>query len=144
MRSAGAIFTCESSLYYILLYGVCTIGNILPALQNEIVSSLVLSMLQQMAAEERAEEVRAAVTRSLGILMGVIHDPDKYTQGCQLLFSSLVDSSEQVAKAVRAVFLPAFAVWAQELGRLESNFVQSLLDRLDGLIRVSALLTHIL
>ena len=48
--------------------------------QNEIVSSLVLSMLQQMAAEERAEEVRAAVTHSLGLLMGVIQDADKYQQ----------------------------------------------------------------
>ncbi|ELT88848.1 hypothetical protein CAPTEDRAFT_190660 [Capitella teleta] len=109
-------------------------GALAPYLPNEIVSSLVLSMLQQMAAEERAEEVRAAVTRSLGILMGVIQDPDKYSQGCQLLFSALLDTSEQVVSAVQDVFLPAFAVWAQELGRFEANLVQSLIDRMEDLV----------
>jgi hypothetical protein len=41
---------------------------------------------------------------------------------------------------VQSVFLPAFAVWAQELGRLEANFVQSIMDRLNNLITVSALI----
>ena len=46
--------------------------------QNEIRSSLVLSMLQQMLSDDKTEEVREAVVRSLGLLMGFIDDPDKY------------------------------------------------------------------
>lgn len=51
-------------------------------LQKEIRSSLVLSMLQQMLAEDKADMVREAVVKSLGIIMGYIDDPDKYSQVC--------------------------------------------------------------
>lgn len=52
------------------------------SLQKEIRSSLVLSMLQQMLAEDKADMVREAVIKSLGIIMGYIDDPDKYSQVC--------------------------------------------------------------
>lgn len=48
--------------------------------QKEIRSSLVLSMLQQMLAEDKADMVREAVVKSLGVIMGYIDDPDKYSQ----------------------------------------------------------------
>ena len=48
--------------------------------QNEIRSSLVLSMLQQMLLDDKAEEVKEAVVRSLGLLMGFVDDPDKFPQ----------------------------------------------------------------
>lgn len=48
--------------------------------QKEIRSSLVLSMLQQMLAEDKADMVREAVVKSLGIIMGYIDDADKYSQ----------------------------------------------------------------
>lgn len=48
--------------------------------QKEIRSSLVLSMLQQMLMEDKADLVREAVIKSLGIIMGYIDDPDKYQQ----------------------------------------------------------------
>ena len=50
--------------------------------QKEIRSSLVLSMLQQMLMEDKADLVREAVIKSLGIIMGYIDDPDKYQQIC--------------------------------------------------------------
>lgn len=53
-------------------------------LQKEIRSSLVLSMLQQMLTEDKADMVREAVIKSLGIIMGYIDDPDKYSQVCVL------------------------------------------------------------
>lgn len=53
-------------------------------LQKEIRSSLVLSMLQQMLAEDKADMVREAVVKSLGIIMGYIDDADKYSQVCVL------------------------------------------------------------
>ena len=43
-------------------------------------SSLVLSMLQQMLCDDKDEEVRESVVRSLGLLTGFIDDEDKYTQ----------------------------------------------------------------
>lgn len=49
-------------------------------LQKEIRSSLVLSMLQQMLTEDKADLVREAVIKSLGIIMAYIDDPDKYLQ----------------------------------------------------------------
>lgn len=49
-------------------------------LQKEIRSSLVLSMLQQMLTEDKADMVREAVVKSLGIIMGYIDDSDKYAQ----------------------------------------------------------------
>lgn len=51
-------------------------------MQKEIRSSLVLSMLQQMLAEDKADMVREAVVKSLGVIMAYIDDPDKYTQVC--------------------------------------------------------------
>lgn len=59
------------------------------SLQKEIRSSLVLSMLQQMLAEDKADMVREAVVKSLGIIMGYIDDPDKYSQVCVLLEESV-------------------------------------------------------
>lgn len=41
-------------------------------------------MLQQMLAEDKADMVREAVIKSLGIIMGYIDDPDKYSQVRQL------------------------------------------------------------
>ena len=50
------------------------------SLQNEIRSSLVLSMLQQMLNEDKEDAVREAVVKSLGILFSFIGDRDKYSQ----------------------------------------------------------------
>uniref|UniRef100_A0A8C5PZ53 RAB11 binding and LisH domain, coiled-coil and HEAT repeat containing n=1 Tax=Leptobrachium leishanense TaxID=445787 RepID=A0A8C5PZ53_9ANUR len=55
-------------------------GDLAPYLPKEIRSSLVLSMLQQMLMEDKADMVREAVIKSLGIIMGYIDDPDKYQQ----------------------------------------------------------------
>lgn len=46
-------------------------------------------MLQQMLAEDKADMVREAVIKSLGIIMGYIDDPDKYSQVCVLRTESV-------------------------------------------------------
>lgn len=46
-------------------------------------------MLQQMLAEDKADMVREAVIKSLGIIMGYIDDPDKYSQVLPFLYTSL-------------------------------------------------------
>ncbi|XP_075907281.1 RAB11-binding protein RELCH homolog isoform X5 [Nelusetta ayraudi] len=109
-------------------------GALAPYLPKEIRSSLVLSMLQQMLAEDKADMVREAVIQSLGIIMGYIDDPDKYAQGFELMLLSLADPSERVVSAVHQVFIPAFAAWTTELGTLHTALIPSLLARIEKLL----------
>ena len=37
-------------------------------------------MLQQMLMDDKDDDVREAVIRSLGLIVGFIQNPDKYTQ----------------------------------------------------------------
>ena len=55
-------------------------GALAAHLPPDIRSSLVLSMLQQMLDDERVDDVRQAIVRSLGILYGFVSDQDKYIQ----------------------------------------------------------------
>ncbi|XP_056155146.1 RAB11-binding protein RELCH homolog isoform X2 [Lampris incognitus] len=109
-------------------------GALAPYLPKEIRSSLVLSMLQQMLAEDKADMVREAVVKSLGIIMGYIDDPDKYSQGFELMLLSLGDPSERVVSAIHQVFIPAFAAWTTELGTLQTALIPSLLARIEKLL----------
>ncbi|XP_034415598.1 RAB11-binding protein RELCH homolog isoform X2 [Cyclopterus lumpus] len=109
-------------------------GALAPYLPKEIRSSLVLSMLQQMLAEDKADMVREAVVKSLSIIMGYIDDPDKYSQGFELMLLSLGDPSERVVSAVHQVFIPAFAAWTTELGTLQTALIPSLLARIEKLL----------
>ncbi|XP_060920198.1 RAB11-binding protein RELCH homolog isoform X2 [Labrus mixtus] len=109
-------------------------GALAPYLPKEIRSSLVLSMLQQMLTEDKADMVREAVVKSLGIIMGYIDDPDKYSQGFELMLLSLGDPSERVVSAVQQVFIPAFAAWTTELGTLHTALIPSLLARIEKLL----------
>ncbi|XP_029935011.1 RAB11-binding protein RELCH homolog isoform X2 [Myripristis murdjan] len=109
-------------------------GALAPYLPKEIRSSLVLSMLQQMLAEDKADMVREAVVKSLGIIMGYIDDPDKYSQGFELMLLSLGDPSERVVSAIHQVFIPAFAAWTTELGTLHTALIPSLLARIEKLL----------
>ncbi|XP_069112711.1 RAB11-binding protein RELCH homolog isoform X2 [Argopecten irradians] len=113
-------------------------GALASYLPNEILSSLVLSMLQQMLSDDKDEEVREAVVRSLGLLFGFICDTDKFTQGFELLQTALKDNSERVITAAQQVFLPAFAVWAQELDKLEHNLINTILKDLEELCALAA------
>ncbi|XP_048363993.1 RAB11-binding protein RELCH isoform X2 [Sphaerodactylus townsendi] len=110
-------------------------GALAPYLPKEIRSSLVLSMLQQMLMEDKADLVREAVIKSLGIIMGYIDDPDKYQQGFELLLSALGDPSERVVSATHQVFLPAYAAWTTELGNLQSHLIPVLLSKIEKLLR---------
>ena len=49
-----------------------------PSLQPELRGSLVLSILSQMLTEDKAESVRQAVCRSLGVLVAFTDDDDKF------------------------------------------------------------------
>nr|XP_058133833.1 RAB11-binding protein RELCH isoform X3 [Dasypus novemcinctus] len=88
-----------------------------------------------MLMEDKADLVREAVIKSLGIIMGYIDDPDKYQQGFELLLSALGDPSERVVSATHQVFLPAYAAWTTELGNLQSHLIPTLLNKIEKLLR---------
>ncbi|KAK2504524.1 hypothetical protein MC885_000114 [Smutsia gigantea] len=88
-----------------------------------------------MLMEDKADLVREAVIKSLGIIMGYIDDPDKYQQGFELLQSALGDPSERVVSATHQVFLPAYAAWTAELGNLQSHLMPTLLNKIEKLLR---------
>ena len=50
------------------------------SLQIEIVSSLLLSMLKQMFADDRNDSVRATVIKSLALVMTIVESPTKYKE----------------------------------------------------------------
>ncbi|KAK2149703.1 hypothetical protein LSH36_441g01057 [Paralvinella palmiformis] len=110
-------------------------GTLAPYIPHELRGSLVLSMLTQMLQFDKAEEVREAVVHSLGQLVLFIADTNKYNEGVQLLFTGLQDLSTRVQNGVKQVFLPAFAMWALLLGKLESDFLQSIVDKLETLVK---------
>ena len=58
-------------------------------------------------------------------------------QVCQLMLGTLSDASEKVMLAAHQVFLPSFAMWALELGRIESDIVSYFVQKLDNLVEVS-------
>lgn len=69
----------QQKLLSLLAYSPCyfTIAHVL---QPELRSSLVLSMLQQMLQDDKEADVREAVVRSLGLIIGFVSDKDKYPQ----------------------------------------------------------------
>jgi len=105
-------------------------GALAPHVPPVLRGSLLLSMLQQML-EDSVEDVREAAVRSLGVVVGFVEDDDKYHSTETLLFTALNDSSDRVLEAVRQIFLPSLAVWAMNLGRLESSLLSSFIDRIE-------------
>ena len=56
-------------------------------------------------------------------------------QAFDLLQISLRDPSEKVQRSALQVFLPSFAAWAYELGRLEHQLVHAMLRDLEDLVK---------
>ncbi|KAL8571755.1 hypothetical protein ACOMHN_051122 [Nucella lapillus] len=110
-------------------------GAVASYLPPEMLSSLMLSMLQQMLMDDKDDDVREAVVRSLGLLVAFITDADKYSQAFDLLQISLRDPAEKVQRSALQVFLPSFAAWAYELSRLEHQLVNAMLRDLEDLVK---------
>ena len=62
-----------------LLAAECCLA-LAPYTSSGIRNSLMLPMLQQMLLDDKESVVRATVVRSLGFLVALIDDPDKYFQ----------------------------------------------------------------
>lgn len=105
-------------------------GALAPYIPAELRGSLVLSMLKQMLSEDKAESVRQAVAKSLGVIVAFIDDEDKFKSCWELMLKALVDPSQLVVTTTYSVLLPALAAWAYELGTLESELISYFLHQL--------------
>jgi hypothetical protein len=112
-------------------------GTLCPYLQSEIRSSLVLSMLQQML-DDKSDEVRTAVVRSLGLIVAFIDDEDKFAKCHELLEMAMKDGSEMVVSTAQHVLLPAFAAWSFELDCLETKVIGFLLEQLNKAVEAAS------
>lgn len=53
--------------------------------------------------------------------------------------SALNDPSDRVVTAAQLVFLPSFALWAYELGKLEHDLANVLLRKMEELVKAHPL-----
>ncbi|XP_067935732.1 RAB11-binding protein RELCH homolog isoform X2 [Watersipora subatra] len=105
---------------------------LIPYMSSSMRASLLLSMLQQMLLDERVSEIRAAVVRSLGILVCFIDDVDKFSQILALYSRHiLTDSSPDVQEEALKVLLPSLALWAAHINRM-ANISELLLAALQN------------
>ena len=123
-------YTCVTPL-------VMSLHFLINSFQPELRGSLVLSMLKQMLTEDKAESVRQAVVKSLGVIVAFIDDEDKFKQCWELMLKALNDPSQLVVTSTYSVLLPALAAWAYELGTLESELISYFLHQLLTCIKVS-------
>ena len=93
-------------------------------------------MLKQMLSEDKAESVRQAIVKSLGVTVAFIDDEEKFKQCWELMLHALHDPSQLVVTSTYGVLLPALAAWAFELGTLESELVSYFLHQLLTCIKV--------
>ncbi|KAH0560681.1 RAB11-binding protein RELCH homolog [Cotesia glomerata] len=101
-----------------------------PYTSNAVRNSLIISMLQQMLLDDKEPVVRAAVIRSLALLVALTDDPDKYFQFEELTLTALGDESTQVFQAASSLLLPTLAQWALSLKRILSHLMSRILSRL--------------
>lgn len=94
-------------------------------------------MLKQMLSEDKAESVRQAVVKSLGVTVAFIDDEDKFKQCWELMLKALNDPSQLVVTSTYSILLPALAAWAYELSTLESELISYFLHQLLTCIKVS-------
>ncbi|XP_064466684.1 RAB11-binding protein RELCH homolog [Ornithodoros turicata] len=109
-------------------------GHLASCVAAEMCSSLLLSMLQQMLTDEREEAVRNAATRSLSVLLAYVEDQDKFTQAIQLSLRIIQDDSDSVSEAGLSVLLPSVASWALHLGKLQTDFLPTLMQLVEEVV----------
>ena len=97
----------------------------------------MLSMLKQMLTEDKAESVRQAIVRSLGVIVAFTDDEQKFKQCWELMLHALNDPSQLVVTSTYSMLLPALAAWSFELGSIESELVSYFLHQLLICIKVS-------
>ncbi|XP_012259710.2 RAB11-binding protein RELCH homolog [Athalia rosae] len=108
-----------------------------PHISSATRNSLMLSMLQQMLLEDKESVVRAAVVKSLALLVALMDDPDKYFQCEELTLTALDDSSSSVVETAAKFLVPVLAQWALSLKRLQSHLLPRILSKLRNQLKPS-------
>uniref|UniRef100_A0A914X366 HEAT repeat protein n=1 Tax=Plectus sambesii TaxID=2011161 RepID=A0A914X366_9BILA len=116
-----------------------TCGVLAPSLPPALLSSLVLSMLQQMIVEDKSEDVRMAAVLSLASVCLYIEDRDKFSQVSNVVQRALTDSSQKVIQSAQSVLLPSFAVWAESIGKLQLGVAALFVRKLLQLLQTSGI-----
>ena len=86
---------------------VCqTCAVLLPYIPNELISSLVFSMLQQLALEDKDEQVRQSAISSFSLLVLYLKsDSNKTDQVLEIMETLLKDPSNEIVHTVHDTFL---------------------------------------
>ncbi|XP_014219882.1 lisH domain and HEAT repeat-containing protein KIAA1468 homolog [Copidosoma floridanum] len=100
-------------------------------------NSLMISMLQQMLLDDREPAVRVTVVKSLGLLVALMDDTDKYFQCEELALTAMDDQAPEVVEAASTVLIPILAQWALSLKRLQSHLLSRILAKLKNLLKPS-------
>ncbi|XP_066919472.1 RAB11-binding protein RELCH homolog [Clytia hemisphaerica] len=112
-----------------------TCGFIAPYMPVELSGSLVFSMLAQMLQDDRSEEVRSSVVRSLALIIIFITDPTKYKKVYPLLECGLKDIVEDVVFDTKEIFLPVLGLWASKMNKFQSHMLTQFLTNCKQALR---------
>lgn len=111
-------------------------GALIPYISSQMRSSLIFSVLQQMQDEEKDEDVKSAVVRSLGVLAVFVDDSRKFNNFFEILVKCLPSNLERVIHVTLNIFLPALAGWSYELKQLEHYLIVKFIDNIDNTFKV--------
>lgn len=114
-----------------------TCAVLLPYIPNELISSLVFSMLQQLALEDKDLLVRQSAISSFGLLILYLKNDSNKVQQVEDNFKMLLkDPSKEVIETVHQTLLHCLAHWYIEhdfdFCKLNSDIIHELIERLDN------------
>ncbi|UJR13938.1 hypothetical protein I4U23_000941 [Adineta vaga] len=109
-------------------------GILTPHLPQDIRVSLIFSMLQQMLAEDKCDQVRSVCSKSLAMVINEIDDESRLSSCIELLDRCLSDTFD-VVQSTKQYLLPAIAMWCLELNKISHVFIEHYLVKLESLVQ---------
>lgn len=97
-----------------------TCGTLMPYIPSSLRCSLLLSMLTQLALEDREPEVRCAAIRSLAVLVLYLEDEIKFESLWNLVIALLKDPEGDIVLITQDTLLLSMAHFSMNLGTLET------------------------
>ncbi|CAF1197466.1 unnamed protein product [Rotaria sordida] len=109
-------------------------GILTPHSPKDIRVSLIFSMLQQMLAEDKCDQVRCVCSKSLAMVINEIDDETRLSPCIELLDRCLSDTSD-VAQSAKKYLLPSIAMWCLELNKICLVLVEHYLIKIESLVQ---------
>lgn len=107
-----------------------TCGQLMPFTPSNLRASLLMSMLQQMALEDREVQVRCSAIRSLAFLVIYLDSDEKFDSLWQLTSTLLKDTNMDVISVTQETLLPSMAHLGGALNLLHSVIAHELIELL--------------